>query len=376
MSGNFEAKWKQDTAVKVLAGASVAAGLWSWWAHVSNNEAIQIADELYQECHACLGQQEKFVSNDLEASLYGLRSCVIVKRQEDIVALHKSIERKNRFFWNRSARMTMAYRQSRTLKESVVAYRELVNKVEQQIVAQEVSKLWNKLLVCNWSHDPHNDIVCVDTLAILSSHKLLGYCDVINELYAKLYKAKSHCYEFGEAYKKIVALKRALDNHVDTISQIQLYEEIVQRYQNFIAALLQSCNAQDIVACARLNSSGEFPLRNFVRRLSEDIHQLRHIKLSFAYIRLQHKVIIERDNALQKVIQYLNAVQTDVTSSIGYQDEERYYQEKLRAEAERRRLAEEQERLRQKVQKMDRELDHIKAENWHLKHELRNKQDK
>lgn len=387
ISINARAKWNQDAAIKIAAGATAAVGLWSWWAHVSNNEAIELANGLFEQCRCDIGKQQSLVSDNFEETLSRLKSSSILKHCSKINGVYQEIGEKRRFFWNRSARMAQAYEKVATLKNSAQEYKSLFEKIKQQFAAARVANVCNELSVCGWNRDISNDPIRADTLAKVLMHPLVKSSTIINELYAELHKASSYCSEFSLARISIIRLKEVLDQYLCVIDDIRTYESIVDRYQQFLSVIVQPYSKQDIVSCARVNSCGEFPLRNFIQRLSRDIEQLRTMKLSFAYIRMQQGIILARQDALQTVVQCLQVVASNIKSSTYYQDEERYYQEKLRMEAEQRRmeeerrrmekererLAREQDRLRYEQQKIQDEIDRLKRENWYLENEIKNK---
>lgn len=380
ISINTKAEWNQDTAIKIAAGATAAVGLWSWWAHVSNNEAIDLANGLFEQCRCDIGKQQSLVSDNFEETLSRLKSSSILKHCSKINGVYQEIGEKKRFFWNRSARMANAYEKATMLKKSAEEYESLFKKIKQQFAVARVTNLCNQLSVYGWNRDISNDPIYADTLTKLLMHPLVKSSIIINELHAELYKALSCCDEFSLARINIIRLKEALDQYLCVIDKIRTYETVVDRYQQFLSVIVQPYSKQDIVVCARCNSSGEFPLRNFIQRLSQDIERLRNVNLSFAYMRMQQGIVLERQDALQTVLQCLRVVESNIRSSTYYQDEERYYQEKLcmeaekrRMEVERERLNREQDRLRYEQQKIKDEVDRLKRENRYLENEIKNK---
>lgn len=380
ISINTKAEWNKDAAIQIAAGATAAVGLWSWWAHVSNNEAIDLANGLFEQCRCDIGKQQSLVTNNLEESLLRLQASSLVKYSSEINAIYKGIGKKKRFFWNRSARMANAYEKVTTLKNSAQEYKSLFEKIKQQFAAARVTNLCNQLSVYGWNRDISNDPIYADTLTKLLMHPLVKSSTIINELHAELHKASSCCDEFSLARINIIRLKEVLDQYLSVIDDIRTYESIVDRYQQFLSVIVQPHSKQDIVSCARLNSCGEFPLRNFIQRLSQDIEQLRAMELSFTYMRVQHGIVLERQDALQTVLRCLRVVESNIESSTYYQDEQRYYQEKIRMEEERRRMEKErerldreQDRLRYEQQKIKNDVDRLKRENKYLENEIKNK---
>lgn len=366
----------QKDAVAIAAGATVAVGLWSWWGHVSNKNAITRAECLWQDCHAFVGKQDNYLESDLQKSLYLLGVSPILKRQREIVDSYTSLSKKMNWFWNKSCRMKQAYENSKKLKRSLEAYEILFNTVKQQLAVQKVTALWNGFTQYDVNHDPGLDVVDASTLQRLLDHPAMLNRHHIVELYYELYNASAYCFEFEQAHTRIVALMRAYNRLHSVCEQIRTYDRLVEKYQDFMLYLYQPHHKQDFVAEARHNSSGEYPLLNFVTTITRDMNKLSEIKLKFSYIRLQNGSIISFDNALCLVVQHLKMVCLMVEQSSYYQDELRYYREKLRLQEEQRRLAEEQRRLKASLNKVQGEIDHLKYENGRLSRELTNQKNK
>lgn len=366
----------QKDTVAIAAGAAAAVGLWSWWGHVSNKNAVKRAEYLWQDSHAFIDKQENCLSNDLQKTLYLLESSPILRRQRDIVGAYESLSGKMDWFWNRSHGMKQAYEHIKILKKSLDAYVAVFNTTKQQLAARKVAALWDSFSPYDLVYDPGSDLIKSTTLQKLSEHLLLLSGNIINDLYVELNNAPSYCYEFAQAHKKITDIKKAYDRWLSVCDQIRRYDSIVEKYQDFINHIYQPASKQDFVADARRNSSGEFPLLNFVENINADIEKLSHVTLRFSYIRLQNGGVIAFDNALSFVERHLRMVASMVIGSSYYQDELSYYHEKLRLQEEQRRLAEEQRRLQVNIKKVNHEIEDLKLENWRLAQELKSKQDK
>lgn len=364
----------QKDSVVIVTGAAAAVGLWSWWGHVSNKNAIKRADFLWQECHDFIDKHDRHLGDDLQKNLYLLESNPIFKRQHDIASVYKSLSSKMDWFWNRSHCMKLAYENSKILKKSLDAYLGVFNTVKQQLAVQSVAALWQKFSRYDLAYDPSCDIIKSTTFQELSEHQLLLESAAINNLYGELYNASPYCYEFAEAHKKIVAMKKAHDRWLSICAQIRRYDSIIEKYQDFMSHIYQPRNKQDVVTDARRNSFGEYPLLNFAKNINADIEQLSMMTLRFSYVRLQNGGIITFGNALTVVVKHLMMVASIVTSSSFYQDELYCYQENLRLQEEQRRLAQEQRRLNQNINEISNEIERLKLENLRLAQELKNKQ--
>lgn len=363
----------QKESVAIASGAIAAVGLWSWWGHVSNKNAIFRAESLWSDCHAFIGKQEQYRGNDLQKSLYLLESNPILKRQKDIVCVYKSLSGKMNWFWNRSDRMKAVYEESKFLKKSLEAYLAVFNEVKQRFAAQRVGELWEKFSLSDLMYDPSGDVVKSTTLQALSEGQLLLKGLAINDLYLDFCYASSYCYEFADAHKKIVIMKEAHDRWLRVCNEIRSYDNLVAKYQDFICLMYKPHNNQDFIIKARENSSGEFPLLNFVKTINQALDEFSRISLRFSYIRLENGGVIVLDNALIVIKQHLEMVVCNVIESDFYRDELRFYREKLRLQEEQRLLAEEQRRLGKSIDKVKLDVALLKLENLFLEEELKHK---
>ncbi len=363
----------QKDSIAIAAGAVAVVGIWSWLGHVSNENIIKCTEYLWQDCHAFVGKQEDYLSDDLDGALYLLGASPILKKQSDIVWAYKSLSKKMSWCWNRSYRMKQACEKCGVLKKSLDEYLAVFNMVKQQIAAREVAALWNGFSLCDLAYDPSCEPIKGTTLQKLSEHRLLLNGDLIGDLYLKFYNAPSHCCEYADAHKKIVMIKRACDTWLSVCDQIRRYDDIVRKYQDFIVHLYQPRSKQDFAADARLSGSGEFPLLDFIENINVDIRKLSVMTLCFSYVRLQNGGVVATSNALSLVDQHLRIVASMVVASNYYQDELCRYREKLRLQEERRRLAAEQQRLWASVNKVNCEIEKLKYENLCLRNEIKKK---
>lgn len=370
---------EKDTKA-IVAGATVAIGVWSWWGHLSNKKAISRAECLWDECNTFIGRHASYIVRDLDETVYNLEACPILKREIDIIAAHKSLLGKMNWFWNRSHQMALALKNIKILKESLDAYKDALNRAKQQRAVNSILLLWSSYSSYDLDYDPSFGLIKSTTLQDLYNHPLLKKYSEIGALRAELLKKdscqhypKQYCHEYSDALKKIEMLEGACDRLLRGCRQIQKYDDIVESYQNFIAYMYKGSTSQSFVEDARRSGSGEFPLLNFVEKINEDIKKLSMITLRFAYARLSHSVVISSDSPLNRDIeQHLRMVSSMIVASSFYQDELRFYHEKLRRLEMERRLADEQRRLQANLDKVNHEIEDLKYDNWRLAQELKN----
>lgn len=357
-----------DNKLKIVTGVGVVAGLWSYWSHVSNENAISGAEKLWNACQSSIGQERYCMSDTLERSLQNLQSSAVMMHAEEIVLAHASLTWKNRFCWNRSSRMKKAVDACEVLKNSLEEYENQISLVKQKIAIHKVCLLWEDLSKYDLSYDPSVEVIKGSTLQHLLRHEIVTSGNSINNLYAELRNARSLCYEFEQALEKITALKKALDAYQGVIDEISVYDEIVVQNADMLK-LLVTTHRSDVVMMASNLSSGEFPLLSYVQKLNNDINRLSLLKLSFGYLKFSNNATLSVDNARTEVIRHLKSVECEIVSHAFYKCELRFYNEKLRMEAERKRMLYEQYRLQreqrdlnQKIQKITMEVTAIKSE--------------
>ena len=386
----------------VATGAGIAVGLWSYWSHVSNKNAISGAERLWDECKYCVGKQDDCLCNDLQKSLSNLKSSMILINADEIIVAYDSLSWKSKFFWNRSFRLKEALSHCNVLKKSVDAYGEQLSRVKQQITICSVEALWQNLSKYDFSKDAGCEIINNSTLKNLLSNELVGSRSCINKLYSDLVNSRSHCYEFAQAKEKILSLKFWLDKYIHVIEDIKIYDEILLKYNDVIETYGNMCSF-DIIMVARQYGKGEFKLLSFVKNLGCDISRLSSIKLFFDYPKfVSDESLFDSKNS---VIRQLIHVRDEVCNSWYYKQETFLYNEKIRMEQERRRLQEENERLQRerllvyeernklekerllqeeqrllndKLNKINREMSSLEDENLKLQAELdrqKNKKD-
>lgn len=348
---------KKDSVI-IAAGTATAVGLWSWWGHVSNENAIEFAELLWKDCYSFVDKQDYCLSPDLEKTLYLLQASPVLKKKNDIIWAYKSLSRKLNWFWNRSYTMKQAYEKCEILKKSLDAYLILFDIVKQQIAIKKVDTLWSSFLKEGLIFDPNCQSIDSKVLQELPKHWLLINGSLINELYLEFYKGTSCCFEFEGACKKIMMIKQAYDKYSAIYRQVQEYDRIVETYQAFVSCIYQPYCKQDFVADAKRISYGEYPLLEFVKSINVDIKKLSTMTLNFSYIRLQGGGAIACNNALRLVEKHLKMVALVIVASSCYKKELRLQEERLMLE-----------RLRASVVRANYEIDRLKQEVDNLRHE-------
>lgn len=366
--------------LKIMTGVGVVAGLWSYWSHISNKNAISGAEKLWNACQHSICQEKFCMGDTWVRSLYNLQNSAIMIHAEEIALAYSSLKWKSHFFWNRSYRMKKAFELCKKLKKSVEEYEDQISFVKQKIAIDKVCLLWKDLSKYDLSCDPIVEVIKSSTLQQLQKHEIVISGSSINNLYGELYNARSLCYEFGQALEKIIVLKKSLDACQRVIDEICIYDEIVAQNADMLK-LLVTTHRSDVVMIARSLSSGEFPLLSFVKKLNNDIDRLSLLKLSFGYFKFSNSATLSFNNARTEAIRHLKSVEREIVGHLYYKDELHFYNEKLRMEAERermfaeqhrlemaqRQLAEDQRHLNQKIKKITNEMIAIKNENEQLK---------
>lgn len=378
---DVQAKLTKEEKALVVGGAATGLSCLWFWGRESNSVKINRAYKIYNSCRSVMGQHEQYLTGDPEVMLQRLSSSPILQRADEIISSCSELKGRNAWFWNKSDELYEACHIMKRLKRSLDDYEFVKKQLSQQVLVKHIEQLWIQLSHCNVQEEL-SSFVNANTLKQLQQHHVVIMQQQIMSLDEQVKNYKKYkeilCAGFEQACDRIVKLADCLRRYSQLIKKIQTYESITNTYGNILLLNLdRGFGAQNLVleartmgSCNFAASTDSYPLMNFVQNLKSDITTLKNLKLNPSYVRVNNTALADvkysTKGALQAVVQQLEKVLIEISSSHAYQDElrrkeeQRIYEERMRLERERLRL--ERERLRAEQDRVEAEKERAKLE--------------